>query len=74
MSQISKAFPAIFLQLCQDHPEFNSGDGVSFVSGNLASAVIGRLSQSADVGLPRIGYFVLARRLAGKAGRQSLID
>jgi hypothetical protein len=76
MLQISQAFPAIFFQPCQNDPEFNSREGVSFTGAVLRVPSWGRLEKPLwTQGWPLHRMVLLwRRRLASKAGRQSLLN
>jgi hypothetical protein len=70
MLQISQAFPAIFFQPCQNDPEFNSREGVSFTGAVLRVPSWGRLEKPpVDAGLAFTSDgFVLAPSLGKQGG------
>jgi hypothetical protein len=76
MLQITRAFPAIFFQPCQNDLEFNSREGVSFTGAVRRVPSWGRLEKSFERGADLYFRMVLLwrRRLANKAGRQSLVN
>jgi hypothetical protein len=70
MLQIPRAFPAIFFQPCQNDPEFNSREGVSFTGAVLRVPSWGRLEKpyGRRAGLYIGRFFALAPSLGEQGG------